>query len=164
MPKATTQIKGARQLMKTLNTLSPAEYRKAISKATRTTAKEVLQDAKALVPHDTGALEKSLTVRAATRLGRGRRGHQVTTRDIFQTEFYGHFVEFGTVNQEPDPFLRPALWGNEQMMRTTFARALRDAIEEIRVKSILAGRKVTVTGGETKAKLRKFEKELMKDQ
>ena len=102
---------------------------KGARKATRAQAKIVLEDAKALVPIDTGELERSLKVKARkrSRRNKGTVGHAVTTgQQLFvDDQFYGAFVELGTQKKEADPFLRPALWGNQARKWQVFINVLR---------------------------------------
>jgi len=117
----------------------PARLQKKLSRqATRKAAKDiVLPDAKRNVPHDTGDLERSLTVRAIKR-SRSRVGHSVETKDGFfkGNQFYGGFIEFGWDDKpEGDPFLRPALYGNENRIRKLFHNALRSFIGGERVRT-----------------------------
>lgn len=123
-------LSGEKELLKMLKELAPKEMKKAVRQASRVTAKAVLQDAKSMVPVDTGLLEESLAVRVATKLGRNRIGHRVVTKPVWddQDAFYGHFIEFGTVKMEADPFMRPALWGNEDEMKRVFTQELRAAV------------------------------------
>lgn len=103
---------------------------KGATKATRAAAKIVLVDAKQLVPHDTGALEASIKVRARkrSRRNKGTVGHSVTTSEgLFKgDEFYGGFVELGTEKWEGDPYLRPAIWGNQIRIKQEFVNILRN--------------------------------------
>lgn len=62
-------------------------------------ANKVVKTAARLAPKETGALSKSGKV---TALSKGGARIQFTVR-------YAGFVEFGTVYQEPQPYLRPAL-------------------------------------------------------
>jgi HK97 gp10 family phage protein len=134
MPKI--NVSGEKELLRMFKSLAPKEMKTATRKAIRVSAKEVLADAKALVPTDTGTLESALTVRVATKLGRNRIGSRVITKDVFDEEpFYGHFVEFGTVRMPAQPYLRPALYRNEDEMRQIFTRELRIAIDHLKRKT-----------------------------
>ena len=138
MAKAGTGIAltGHKELDAKLRGMHGRFQKKLSRKATRAAAKEiVLPEAKAMAPIDTGALEKSLAVRAMKR-SRTRIGHLVQTRDgFFQGEqFYGAFHEFGTRKMKADPFMRPAVYGNEQRIRAKYIAALQEAIREEEVK------------------------------
>jgi len=111
----------------------PKSVNAAARKATRAAAKIVLDDAKASVAHDTGKLESSLTVRTASRRGKRKNfvGHTITTREgMFESgRFYGGYLEYGTKNMEADEYLRPALYGNEDKIRSVFMNTFRGLIE-----------------------------------
>jgi HK97 gp10 family phage protein len=134
MPDTTVTIEGIDEINGAIAFFEITAAPKHIRKATRAAMNEiVLPDAKALVPVDTGALEASLKTRALKR-SKGRIGHQVTTSEhhhMFKgDQFYGGFVELGTEKMEADPYLRPALYGNENAIKQTFAEALKEAVEE----------------------------------
>lgn len=99
-------------------------------KATRAAAKIVLEDAKRLVPYDTGLLESSLKVRARKRSRKNKNtvGHAVVTGEgFFKGEtFYGGFLELGTKHIDADPYLRPAIYGNQNRIREEWSRVLRE--------------------------------------
>lgn len=137
-------LSGEKELLNMLKELAPKEMKKAVRQASRATAKAVLDDAKSAAPVDTGLLESSLTVRTATKIGRNRIAHRVITKDVFggQKAFYAHFVEFGTVNMEADPFMRPALWGNEDEMKRVFTQELRAAVSVLQRKARINAAKV----------------------
>lgn len=136
MAFASVTLTGDKELDARFKQLEPKIAKRGVSVATRAAAKDVLEEAKRLVPVDSGDLEASLTVRVARRaargrrLGRGVRGHTVTTREgLFQGEqFYGGFVEFGTEKWEGDAFLRPALFGREAQARAIFKKVLSQAV------------------------------------
>ncbi len=119
-------------LTKILAGLPVSLENKGSRRATRAAAKVVLADAKSLAPHDTGALERSLKVKARrrSRRNKGTVGHRVVTSEqeaVFGGEqFYGAFRELGTKFQDPDPFLRPALFGNQEEVLRAYRNALED--------------------------------------
>lgn len=138
MATSKVSIAGEKELIRMLKDLAPKAMKAAIREASRNTMKEVLADAKSMAPHDTGLLESSLTVRTATKIGRNRIGHTVVTKDVFggKDAFYAHFVEFGTKHGiKADPFLRPALWGNQDVATANFKKFLRAAIDNLALKT-----------------------------
>lgn len=143
------QLTGDRELDIKLKNMPNRMRNKAIRWATRDGAKIIQADAKKYAPHDTGALERSLTVRAAKKSNGGRLsryiiGHAVATRaSLFQgEEFYGGFQEFGTRHRftsnnewrgeiEAREFLREALYTNADRLRRVFRQRVQQAIREM---------------------------------
>lgn len=157
-------ITGDKKLDRALRSLPAKLQKKGVRKATRESARIVLNDAVRRAPKDTGRLASSLVVRVAKggrgrRLPRGTFGHSVQTRDgsmFVGDSFYGGFVEYGTVQRRtkktskaaltsagvvsqglnrgsvPErPFIRPALYDNERLIRTVFRRLLGAALRQI---------------------------------
>lgn len=125
-------VTGDREVDKKLHELEPKLQKKFARQATRRAVREVvLPEALARVPVDTGQLESSLTARA-TKRSREFVGAQVVTREGFFSgeTYYGGMVEFGTKNMEADPYLRPALYGNESRIREFFIRDIKELIRE----------------------------------
>lgn len=73
----------------------------ASSSAVAKTAAEIVEDAKALAPVNTGALRASISADIIGPTG-------LTTAEIGPTVDYGIEVEYGTSRQAPQPFMRPA--------------------------------------------------------
>ena len=126
--------------------LETKESKKGAKRATREAAKVVLRYAKSNVPVDSGALKKSLKVKAMKR-SRKRKdqvGSSVITgidtmKAFVGDQFYGQFIEFGWTlrdgsEEPPRPFLRPALWDNKVEIHRAYLRALRDWLKEQEVK------------------------------
>lgn len=127
-------VTGVKELDAQLKLLEANLGRKAGRKATREGAKLVAEDAKRLAPHDTGLLESSIKVRALKKQ-RTRFGHGIAMGAEYAAEglpHYGRFIELGTAKMEADPFLRPALYGNIERVKSTFIQILRDEISKIR--------------------------------
>lgn len=107
---------------------------KGARKATRAAAKVVLADAKALVPEDTGQLKRSLKVRSRkrSRRNKGTVGHSVVTGESLFTgdQYYGGFIELGTRKKEADPYLRPALWGNQPEILRQYVAVLKSWLRQ----------------------------------
>lgn len=118
------KITGAKELEKALLLLSRGAARKAGRTAVRKAAKPILDAAKANVPVRSGRLKKSLQIKFK-RQGRGgdaslmeaevrvrpgprRQNKSGGTVPGSQPNVYGAFVEFGTVHNRPQPFMRPA--------------------------------------------------------
>lgn len=73
------------------------------SAAVRKTAFDIVADAQALAPVDTGNLRASIS---ADILGDGRFG--AVEAEVGPTASYGAFVEWGTSRMAPQPYLGPA--------------------------------------------------------
>lgn len=102
---------GVPELHRALKDFDKAVHKKVIRYAVRQAAKPVLDEARRLVPVKTGALRKSLRIRALKRQRkRTSIGVQVVTGEEFfkGDTYYGGFLEFGTKRMAPKPFLRPA--------------------------------------------------------
>lgn len=89
---------GDAELRAKLSALTDAEARKAVLGATREAAKVIQAEAKRTAPKRTGALRRSIKVRAIKR-SRKRIGMRVTTSkldSVYQGKtFYGAFQEYG---------------------------------------------------------------------
>lgn len=78
----------------------------------------IVKEAKRLVPVDTGRLRDSITADT-----KGEAGRSIATGDIVADAPYAGFVEFGTVRQAPQPFMRPALRKYRKGFKDDLARA-----------------------------------------
>lgn len=110
--------------MSDLGTLA-AELRKAAAGAEaacqvalRKTAEDIVADAQALVPVDTGHLKASLAGPSFTGL----------TAEIGPTADYGGYVELGTSRMGPQPYLRPAFDRRVDGFMTAIEQAARGLI------------------------------------
>lgn len=70
---------------------------------------EVMNKAKSTVPVDTGALRRSIN-RSVAKTSTGIRGRIAANTD------YAKAVELGTYRMSPQPYLRPALFNNRQLI------------------------------------------------
>ncbi|WP_418186735.1 HK97-gp10 family putative phage morphogenesis protein [Aliarcobacter lanthieri] len=99
-------------LMKVLKKLPKNIQKNIMVGATRAGANVVRDKAKELVPKDTRNLEKSIGTIRRNSKNRAVVHFSVTNRKGRKQShdgWYGHFAEFGTVKQAPEPFMRPAL-------------------------------------------------------
>lgn len=143
---------GLKDVDKVLAELPESIQKKGLRAATRAVAKHTLSVAKEYVPHDTGALESSLVVKA----GRRSRKHKHTVTTTVQTrdgmfagdQFYGGFLEFGTVERKTKSghrtgkieenrwwFLRPALYSFEALKLQIFQTHLLQWFHGLKAKS-----------------------------
>jgi len=125
-------ITGAKELERKLLGMEPKLGRKVVRQALRKAAKPILARAKALVPVVSGALKKSLKIRALKRK-KHRYGVMVATSEGWfkGDEFYGAFVEFGTSKMPPHPFMRPAFDAEKKNAEQIIAAELRKGIEQV---------------------------------
>ena len=102
------EIKGTEELLRTLQRLEPSLAENGLRQGVNAVAREIVKEARQnLAPHrDTGRLQASLGT--STRIDRRERG--VTGKARTRTSgkhdaFYGRFLEFGTIKQQPIAFL-----------------------------------------------------------
>ena len=126
------KIEGAKELERKLVSMEPKLARKHVMRTLRMAARPILTRAKALVPVETGALKKSLKIRA---LKKRKHSHGVmvaTSKGWFAgDEFYGAFVEFGTNRTPSHPFVRPAFDAEKKNAERIIAAELRKGIEQV---------------------------------
>ena len=135
---STTTITGFAEVNKALEEFGKNESKKLFRKVARAVAKEVLVKAKEGAPHETGLLERSLTVRAAKlRRRSGDVGASVTTREgLFSGDtFYGGFQEFGWIMRNGQynpgrPFLRPAIYDHKAQWRRLASKEAKALLPE----------------------------------
>jgi HK97 gp10 family phage protein len=120
------QITGIKDIDKKLTKLGAKVTKKILRKAMRPVMKEVQKTAKSLVPVDTGNLKKGIKVRSAKR-SRKYIGLDVRTDD---DNFIAKFVEYGTENQSPQPFMRPAFDQHEKPGKEKAMDTIRQLIED----------------------------------
>lgn len=149
------QFFGSRELYQTFRDLPKDMQKKALRKATRDSAKIVLDEARKLVPEDEGHLKASLRVRVTRftdKTGKTRRVKNVISHGVYTGEgffkgdqYYGGFLEFGTkerfhkttgksvgkIDGTAHSYLRPALYSQPdrvlRKVRVSLARWTREA-------------------------------------
>lgn len=103
------------QLMKALSKLPKNIQNNVMVGATRVAANVVRDEARILVPKRTGNLSKSIqSIRRKAQ--NGQITFTVTPskgRNQKNDGWYAHFIEFGTVKQVAQPFMRPAFESSE---------------------------------------------------
>lgn len=121
-------------LLKTLNQLPTRIQKNVMVGAIRSGANIVRDEARRLVPVDTGNLKKSI----ATIRRKGDRNtvqFSVTPSKGGKNDgWYAHFLEFGTSKMSAKPFLRPALDSKQdevlQATKEYIAKRLPDEVEK----------------------------------
>lgn len=136
-------VTGVGRLDRQLRALEPAIGKKATRKALRAAAKVVQKEAQRIAPKKTGALSRSIKVRARKvrrRRDKGTIGMKATVgKGWFKGDtFYAAFLEFGTKNMRFHPFMRPALYDKADAAKAVFRgilkQELRKALAMVRVK------------------------------
>ncbi|PHY87588.1 hypothetical protein CS370_11375 (plasmid) [Serratia marcescens] len=119
---------GLLDLSKELDVLSKAESGNVLRQATRASAAIFRNEARRLAPKRTGKLSRNIVVISQ----RGRQGEAVAGVHVRSNgkasnrnnAFYWRFVELGTSNMAPIPFIRPAYDGKqEEAARAAFDKA-----------------------------------------
>lgn len=106
----TTRIEGAAEMERLLKELGPEVANKVGRQAVRAGARAIAEEAKRLVPVDTGALRDSIVVKT---LGEGEGFREAKVQAVIGFEKpasrRAHLTEFGTARAAARPFLRPAM-------------------------------------------------------
>ena len=130
----TARIFGADALEFVLRTLEPKVSRKIVTKSLRVGAKIIQAATKSIVPVKRGKLKRSLKVRVMPRNRKGTKALSVTTGiagNIFVgDEFYGGFLELGTVRIRPKPYLKPAFEATKGAALNAALASLAKGIED----------------------------------
>jgi len=106
--KTEFKIEGAKEMERLLHNLGPQVANKLGMSSLRAAAKPIVQEARRLVPKDTGDLGRSITTKAdRQRSGNDTRELKIGFKPPVSAR--AHFVEFGTSKMAAKPFMRPAL-------------------------------------------------------
>jgi HK97 gp10 family phage protein len=119
-------IEGMEELLEQFRQLDLVLQRKALIAAARAGGIIVRDAAQQKAPRDTGAMAKSIVVRAVSAESDIHEG----VVNVGPTEFYGRFQEHGTVHHRAQPFLAPAFDENEQFVGEAIAQTLAEAIDD----------------------------------
>ena len=134
-PAVTVEIEGLRFLAQQLENLEAKAQRKVLRGAVRKAARPVMKEMRAKVPVDEGetkrAIAQSVKVKRSIahvdigirRKAKGRPGSRV------------HFIEFGTVHQPAQPFMRPALDTKKNEAVKRLGEALKEEIDKVTAKA-----------------------------
>jgi len=119
------EIVGFRELEDKLSNLD-VKLKRALEEALEEIAEKIRDDAKDLVPVDTGSLRKSIRVEKEGELqvsviaGGGGVINPRTGREVD----YAGFVEFGTSRMSPQPYMQPALEKNRDELLNIVKRKI----------------------------------------
>lgn len=138
----TIKVEGMAELQAQLAELGDAlTQQKTLRKAARKAFEPVLLAAQAKAPVRTGILRDSIVLSSPSKVDPNARGAAVVvglrikkTRDpdpAKDASWRWHFVERGTRNHPPHPFLRPALHANAQYVVDELRRLLKTDIDQI---------------------------------
>jgi len=135
-------IEGLQQTIKALKGFEPILQKKILRKVLRKATKPVLEKARALVPVDTGKLQKNMKVRAVGQGKRKRRGLlgasvRTPTRDTLGIDpddrgYYPAVLEYGSAkrNIPAKAYLRKAKDAAAEQVRYVFRNELSRVIDE----------------------------------
>ena len=157
MTNETIKIEGLKELEKTLREIAPMikgnPLRKAVQAMTVPLLERAVQHANAIDDIETKtniarAMDKKLIPiserDAATSKGDSLEIYEVGPRKKKKKgvlpAWYAHFVEFGTVKQRPQPFLRPAFEETKQVMIDEFTDKLSKVLETARKRLVGQGK------------------------
>lgn len=136
---------GLNDIAKDLEALSRAENNKVLRDATRAGAEVLKDEVIARAPVRTGKLKKNVVVVTQKSRRRGEissgihiRGRNMRTGNSDNTmkasdkrnAFYWRFLEMGTVNMPPHPFIRPAFDVRQEQATEVAIRRMNQAIDE----------------------------------
>ena len=145
MIETSLDFSGLNDIAKDLEALSRAENNKVLRDATRAGAEVLKDEVIARAPVRTGKLKKNVVVVTQKSRRRGEissgvhiRGVNLRTGNSDNTmkssnprnAFYWRFVEMGTVNMPPHPFIRPAFDVRQEQATEVAIRRMNQAIDE----------------------------------
>ncbi len=108
----TIKIEGLSELRAALEQLPKATSKSVMRKVLMVRAKTIAAAAKSLVPVKSGELRDSIV--ASTKLSKSQRREAEETASYVEVYAgagplpHAHLVEFGSVNNQPQPYMRPA--------------------------------------------------------
>ncbi|WP_370620700.1 HK97 gp10 family phage protein [Escherichia coli] len=137
---------GLEAISRDLELLSRAENNKVLRDATRAGAEVLKDEVIARAPERTGKLKKNVVVLTQRSRKRGEISSGVHIRGVNprtgnsdntmkannpRNAFYWRFVEMGTVNMPPHPFVRPAFDTREELAAQVAMKRMNQAIDEV---------------------------------
>lgn len=135
------QLEGADEVMRKLRELSKNTVKKKVKKAVSDGADIVRDEAKRLVPVNTGRLRESIIARTAKRgisgiviadypKDAGVRKSKTRKQAAGSQEYYAFAVEYGTRIMAAQPFMRPAMLNKREEVGRLIENALEEAANE----------------------------------
>ena len=104
---------------------------KIVRQSLRKGSLTIVQTAKEKVPVKSGVLKSSIR---AYKVKAWKPNTMVYRVGLTEKGWYGRFVEFGTIKQKPQPFLRPAMMENDDRVLNTFKSEIRKYISKMGVR------------------------------
>lgn len=105
-------MRGGEDLLRRLVRLAKFPSRATAERMVLEGAQIIVEEARRLVPVRSGRLRDSITAQAGeasgAAVGARSRGVSVSIGPSLPKGWYGHFIEFGTVDTPAQPFMRPA--------------------------------------------------------
>lgn len=100
---------GMDDIIKKLKILPERVQKNVLTGAIRASTKPIIKEARNLVPKDSGTLKKSIGTKKRRSRDKNIIHFSVSPQKGGKNNgWYAHFVEFGTVKQTAQPFMRPA--------------------------------------------------------
>lgn len=146
------KVEGLKELRDKVLALGPETGPKVLRAAARAAMQPVLEEARRLVPVDSGLMRDSIVLSSkipksgdtVTRVGirikkqrrpnlRGLRVSKSTRRAVnrMSAHWRWHFIEFGTVRQKARPFLRPALATHKDRVIASIKAEIAKRVERV---------------------------------
>ena len=145
MIETSLDFSGLNNISKDLEALSRAENNKVLRDATRAGGEVLKEEVIARAPERSGKLKKNVVVLTQRSRRRGEISSGVHIRGVNprtgnsdntmkannpRNAFYWRFVEMGTVNMPPHPFIRPAFDVRQEQATEVAFRRMNQAIDE----------------------------------
>ncbi|EJU13994.1 hypothetical protein LH128_05830 [Sphingomonas sp. LH128] len=140
--KMKIRIEGTEEIKRNLQQLMRATNRNIVQEALIAGAELVAEEARRLVPVDTGNLRDSIGISTETK-GMNfarvqlKKGDQAVFVGPMQGKglqhdgFYGHMIEFGTMHARPQPFMAPAFEAMGQKATYVVLEYIADEFERL---------------------------------
>lgn len=148
--RVTVKVEGLSDLLDGLEELPKATSTNVLKRALMNAADPILETAKSLAPRLSGALEKSIAVGSKL----SRRQKSLHTKQTKVEVFVGPAAlvqaitqEFGTVNQPPQSFMRPAWAQNKRKVLESIRDEIADEIEKARARIARKTARLLAKGG-----------------
>ncbi len=140
---ATVKIEGLEALKKELKKLGEKKAKNIMVSGLRAGANDFKKTAKSLVPVDKGTLKKSLTVKKRktnknfikfsmgwTQQKKGAEGSIVGGKNVKHDAYYAHIVEYGSIHQAAQPFIRPTFDTKKSSVTDAITKQIAKRIEK----------------------------------
>ncbi|KKN14049.1 hypothetical protein LCGC14_1000140 [marine sediment metagenome] len=123
-------LKGDKELERKLKMLGRSTVENILEEAVLAAAEPIQKQASSNAPRETGNLSDSIEIE----IGEKSHGKVEVKIGPGKNAFYGKFVELGTVNAPPHPFLRPAVKQKKNEAFNEFSKVVRKALNTVREK------------------------------